>query len=100
MLGFTVGTRKPDACGLTDVVDAHEDQIEAAGADPAGFQIDTEFLAKQLDGAFQIFRISDGLGETQFGAWHFRRDQRRQRLLCRPERLIETQQHIAAKTQA
>ena len=70
MRGFTVRTREADARGLIDVVYAHRDQIEAAGADPAGFR-STQSL---LDDALQIVRIGDGFRETQFGARDFARE--------------------------
>ena len=56
-------------------------------------------FAKLLDDALQILGIADRLGETQFGARHLRRDEGGERFAALSHRLVEAQQHLAAKAQ-
>jgi hypothetical protein len=75
VLRLTVGTGEADPCGLSDIVDANKNKIEAACPDAARLQIEAKPIAKILNDAFQIFRIGDWFGEAQLGSWHLRRNQ-------------------------
>ena len=83
------------ACAMLSTRTKHE--IEPPCADAARFEIEAQLVAKFADDALQILGIGDRFGKTQFGARHFGRYERRQRLIGVAERLIETQQHFAAK---
>src|SRR4029077_9093122 len=80
--------------------DAEEHEIKPARADAARFEIKAQLVRELFDDALEILGISDRLGETQFGARHFRRQEGRQRLVGVAERLIEAQQDLAAKARA
>ena len=96
---LAIGPRETDAHGLLKIVDPREDEIEAARADAAPFQLGAEQFGQARDDPFQIFRISERLGEAKGFARHFRRNERGQGFLYAAERLIETQQHLTPETQ-
>ena len=80
MLGLAIRPRKADARGLRDIVDAHEHEIEPPRADATRFEIEAQLVGELVDDALEILGIADRFGKAQFGARHFGRQQRRQRL--------------------
>jgi len=66
-------------------------------ADAFRLQLTAQDFDKPGYDARQIVRIADRLGKAQFAARHFGQDQRLQRLVGAPERVIQPQQHVAAE---
>ncbi len=93
MTGLAARPRRADSDMFDPAVDPVKSEVEPARPVALAFQMRRQLGGEMFDGAGEIGRLGDRLGEAEPHPPHRRLAHRRQRLRNRAERLIETPRH-------